>query len=66
MFWLSAANTWCSAYRPETLKLRITTGFHSPGRFRVIGPLSNMDEFSKDFNCPVGSNMNPHRKCKVW
>ncbi|VVD05133.1 neprilysin-2 [Leptidea sinapis] len=66
MFWLSAASTWCSVYRNEAIKLRITTGFHAPGRFRVLGPLSNMDEFATDFNCPPGSPMNPHKKCKVW
>ncbi|CAH4038346.1 neprilysin-2 isoform X2 [Pieris brassicae] len=66
MFWLSAANTWCSVYRNEAIKMRITTGFHAPGRFRVIGPLANMDEFAKDFNCPPGSPMNPQNKCKVW
>ncbi|XP_011149286.1 neprilysin-2 isoform X2 [Harpegnathos saltator] len=66
MFWISAANTWCSKYRPEAMKLRITTGFHSPGEFRVLGPLSNMEEFARDFNCPVGSKMNPAKKCAVW
>ncbi|XP_011312064.1 membrane metallo-endopeptidase-like 1 isoform X2 [Fopius arisanus] len=66
LFWISAANTWCSIYRPEALKLRITTGFHSPGEFRVLGPLSNMPEFAKDFKCPVGSKMNPRDKCAVW
>lgn len=66
MFWISAANVWCSKYRPESLKLRITTGFHSPGRFRVIGPFSNQEEFARDFKCPLGSKMNPTKKCKVW
>ncbi|XP_076162839.1 M13 family metallopeptidase neprilysin 2 isoform X1 [Ptiloglossa arizonensis] len=66
LFWISAANTWCSKYRPEAMKLRITTGFHSPGKFRVLGPLSNMEEFAKDFNCPLGSKMNPEKKCAVW
>ncbi|XP_014207883.1 neprilysin-2 [Copidosoma floridanum] len=66
MFWLSAANTWCSKYRPETLKLRITTGVHSPGEFRVLGPMSNMPEFAKDFNCPLSTKMNPKDKCAVW
>jgi membrane metallo-endopeptidase-like protein 1 len=66
MFWISAANVWCSKYRPETLKNRITTGFHSPGRFRIIGPFSNLEDFSNDFRCPLGSNMNPVKKCQVW
>lgn len=66
LFWMSAANTWCSVYRNEAIKLRITTGFHAPGRFRVIGPMSNMEEFAADFKCPVGSPMNPAKKCKVW
>ncbi|XP_059488680.1 neprilysin-2 isoform X2 [Neocloeon triangulifer] len=66
MFWISAANVWCSKYRPETIKLRILTGFHSPGQFRVNGPLSNLPEFARDFNCPLGSKMNPEHKCSVW
>ncbi|XP_026683285.1 neprilysin-2-like [Diaphorina citri] len=66
MFWISAASTWCSKHRPETLKLRITTGFHSPGEFRVLGPVSNLESFSRDFQCPSGSRMNPVHKCKVW
>ncbi|XP_074110520.1 M13 family metallopeptidase neprilysin 2 isoform X2 [Cotesia typhae] len=66
MFWISAANTWCSVYRPEALKLRITTGFHSPGEFRILGPMSNMPEFADDFKCPLNSRMNPKNKCAVW
>lgn len=66
MFWISAANTWCSVYRSESLKNRITTGFHSPGEFRVLGPFSNQIEFARDFNCPAGSKMNPTKKCSVW
>lgn len=87
MFWISAAQTWCSVYRPgnlytnmphlpsffltnisftESMKMRITTGVHSPAQFRVLGPLSNMKDFAKDFNCPEGSAMNPSKKCEVW
>ncbi|XP_042901081.1 neprilysin-2 isoform X3 [Parasteatoda tepidariorum] len=66
LFWISAANVWCGKYRPEVLKLRIISGSHSPPEFRVIGPMSNLKEFSKEFDCPAGSNMNPHKKCQVW
>ena len=66
LFWLSAANTWCSKYRPKSLEKRIKTGAHSPGMFRVKGPFSNSKEFATDFNCPVGSTYNPVNKCEVW
>lgn len=66
MFWISAANIWCSKYRDKALEKRIKTGAHSPGMFRVRGPFSNSKEFAKDFNCPLGSNMNPVDKCEVW
>jgi len=66
MFWISAANTWCSKYRDKALEKRIKTGAHSPGLFRVKGPFSNSREFAADFKCPAGSNMNPASKCEVW
>lgn len=66
MFWVSAAQTWCNLHRTEAMKGRILTGVHSPGEFRVLGPLRNMPAFSKDFNCPLGSPMNPVKKCEVW
>ncbi|RWS10165.1 membrane metallo-endopeptidase-like 1, partial [Dinothrombium tinctorium] len=66
LFFVSAANVWCAKIRPQSLKLRVQTGVHSPPRFRVIGPMSNMHEFSEAFNCPPGSRMNPIDKCEVW
>lgn len=48
------------------MKMRITTGVHSPAQFRVLGPLSNMHDFAHDFNCPINSPMNPAEKCEVW
>ncbi|XP_017031208.1 neprilysin-2 isoform X2 [Drosophila kikkawai] len=66
MFWVAAGQTWCAKYRKESLKMRITTGVHSPSEFRVLGSLSNMKDFAKDFQCPDGSPMNPVQKCEVW
>ena len=38
LFWVGAANVWCQKYRPKSLEMRIRTGAHSPGPFRVKGP----------------------------
>jgi len=66
LFWLSGASIWCNAIRPATLKNRVLTDPHSPGRFRVNGSYRNSKEFAQDWNCPVGSPMNPAKKCSVW
>lgn len=39
---------------------------HAPGNVRVIGTLSNLQQFSKAFQCAPGSKMNPEKKCRVW
>ncbi|XP_015111053.1 neprilysin-2 [Diachasma alloeum] len=66
MFWISSAQIGCGVQRPEQLKLQIENGKHSPPEFRILGSLSNSPEFSKDFECPLGSKMNPLKKCAVW
>jgi predicted metalloendopeptidase len=56
-FFLGFAQIWRNNQREEDLKLRLNTDPHSPGRFRTIGPLSNLVEFQKAFdlpdNCPM-------------
>ena len=32
----------------------------------VLGPLSNSYDFARSYKCPVGSRMNPTKKCSVW
>ena len=59
LFWLSGASEWCSVYRPAALKNQVLTDPHSPSIYRVNGPFSNIPEFATDWNCPVGSPMNP-------
>ncbi|CAH0557229.1 unnamed protein product [Brassicogethes aeneus] len=66
LFWVSAANIWCSKTRVEELKQIVVTDEHSTDNFRVIGPFSDMEEFAKDYKCNKGSKMNPETKCKVW
>lgn len=66
LFFVAFAQVWCSAVTKEATALQIEKDTHSPARFRVIGALSNLKEFSKEFRCKVGSQMNPKNKCEVW
>jgi len=67
-FFLSFATIWKSKQRDEDLKLRLNTDPHSPGRYRVNGPLSNMPEFQKAFNIPDGSPMvrAADKRVNIW
>ncbi|XP_014221470.1 neprilysin-2-like [Trichogramma pretiosum] len=66
LFWISAASTWCSKKRPEYLKNLLSSDTHSPENARVIISFSNVKEFAQDFKCPLGSRMNPEKKCVIW
>jgi len=66
LMWLSGASVWCEVRRPASLKQQVLTDPHSPARFRINGPFSNMPSFGDDWGCPVGSPMNPVKKCSVW
>ncbi|KAF5273620.1 hypothetical protein FQR65_LT04619 [Abscondita terminalis] len=65
MFWIAFAQFWCS-YQSIQYQQKLLHDVHAPSRFRVIGTLSNLERFAEDFNCPIGSPMNPKNKCKIW
>jgi len=67
-FFLGFAQIWRNNQRDEDLKLRLNTDPHSPGRFRTIGPLSNLVEFQKAFEIPDGSPMirSADQRVNVW
>ncbi|XP_053313249.1 phosphate-regulating neutral endopeptidase PHEX [Spea bombifrons] len=67
LFFLSYAHVRCNAFRPEAARDQIVNGVHSPPQFRVIGTMSNFEEFRKAFNCPENSTMNRgSRSCRIW
>uniref|UniRef100_A0A8C1ZRJ0 Phosphate regulating endopeptidase homolog, X-linked n=1 Tax=Cyprinus carpio TaxID=7962 RepID=A0A8C1ZRJ0_CYPCA len=67
LFFLSYAHVRCNAYRPEAARDQIQSGAHSPPKYRVIGAMSNYEEFHKAFNCPETSILNRGMKsCRVW
>jgi putative endopeptidase len=56
-FFLSWAHIWRELTRPEYARYLVTVDPHSPGRWRVNGPLSNMPEFAAAFRCKAGDPM---------
>ncbi|OCT91508.1 phosphate-regulating neutral endopeptidase PHEX [Xenopus laevis] len=67
LFFISYAHVRCINFRIESARDQIMNGVHSPPQFRVIGAMSNFEEFHKAFNCPKTSKMNRgDNSCRVW
>ncbi len=67
-FFLSWARIWATTSRPEFARNLILTDPHSPGRWRVDGPLSNMPEFAAAFHCQASDTMvRPEdKRVSIW
>ncbi|HRG58199.1 MAG TPA: M13 family metallopeptidase [Bacteroidia bacterium] len=67
-FFLAGAQMWQTKYRDEALKKQVLTNPHAPGKFRVIGPFSNMPEFYAAFGVKEGDKMyRPESiRAKIW
>lgn len=67
-FFLSYAMLWRAAVRDEFLRRQVRTDYHSPARFRVLGPLYNTPEFFQAFPAPkdaTRSKLNP-KPVVIW
>src|SRR5215813_1112529 len=67
-FFLGWAQVWAQNSRPEFERLLVNTNPHPVGRFRVIGPLSNMPAFAEAYQCKAGDPMvrPPEKRCQIW
>jgi putative endopeptidase len=67
-FFLGYAMGWMVNERPETIANQIRSNEHSPAKFRVNGPLSNMTEFYSTFNVKAGDAMwrTDSTRVKIW
>ncbi len=63
---LGYAVSRCENVTPEYSRLLVVTDPHSPGKFRLIGAISNMPEFQSAFKCQSGQPMAPEKRCRVW
>lgn len=67
-FFVSFAKVWAGSFRPDEQKRRLVMDPHSPGKYRVIGTLSNMPEFYEAFGVAESDKMyrNESVRGKVW
>ena len=66
LFFTAFAQNWCENDRQDIAIDSLESDEHSPAKYRVLGVLSNFKPFSQAFNCPVGTAMNPRKKCELW
>ncbi len=65
-FFLGWAQVWGANLRPEYARLMANSNPHPISRFRVNGPLSNMELFAQAFGCKKGDAMVRENVCKIW
>jgi len=68
LFFISFARAWAMNIKPASAIARLRSDPHSPNRWRVDGTVTNIPEFGKAFNCPIGTKLNPQMKdrCLLW
>ena len=67
-FFLGYALAWMVNERPETISSQVKSNEHSPAKFRVNGPLSNMPEFYSAFSVKQGDALwvPDSLRVKIW
>ncbi|MCD2424981.1 M13 family metallopeptidase [Niabella pedocola] len=67
-FFLAWAQVWRGNILPETAAQFILTDPHSPGPYRTIGPLVNMDAWYKAFDVQEGDKLykKPGDRIRMW
>ena len=65
---ISWATIWRTKYKDEYLRTQVLTDPHSPGMFRAIGPLTNMETFYEAFDIQEGDELwRPEdERVKIW
>jgi putative endopeptidase len=65
-FFLGWAQAWAEKSTPQGETFQAQNDPHAIARFRVNGPMANMPEFKKAFNCKEKDNMVKTDICKIW
>ncbi|HET8575355.1 MAG TPA: M13 family metallopeptidase [Candidatus Paceibacterota bacterium] len=67
-FFLAWAKVWRAKCRDEFVKMLLVVDPHSPEKYRVWGPVSNMTEFYETFGMKEGDGLyrKPEDRVKIW
>jgi putative endopeptidase len=65
---ISWSTIWRSKIRDEALKNQVKTDPHSPGMYRAVVPIQNLDTFYQAFGIKPGDGMfiAPEKRVKIW
>lgn len=67
-FFLSWAQVWRTNTLPQTAAQLLKTDTHSPGQYRAIGPLVNMDAWYEAFDVKENNKLykKPEARIRIW
>ena len=65
-YFMANALIWRGKMRAEALLNQLRTGQHSPGNFRILGPVSHMPAFATAFGCKAGDAMVAANPILIW
>ena len=67
-FFLSFAQAWRGKQREDAIKTQVASDPHSPRRFRIIGPLRNLDAWYEAFGVTPDSKfyIPPEKRVRIW
>ena len=67
-FFLAFAQAWRAKQREDAIKQQVASDPHSPARWRIIGPVRNVDAWYKAFSVQAGAKyyLQPGERTKIW
>ncbi|XP_017041848.2 membrane metallo-endopeptidase-like 1 [Drosophila ficusphila] len=66
LFFLGFAQLWCASYKEEHFWHELNKE-HTIDKYRVLGAVTNSEDFAEIYNCKLGSAMHPKSNtCRVW
>ena len=66
-FFLAFAQAWRAKQRDDALRSQMASDPHSPSKFRVIGPLRNVDAWYTTFDITGGKYfLKPEERTRIW